>query len=66
MGAAPWPPGFYRCVPVLRLWVVVLAELPKTPETRLLRMFGPPPMQLAVLAELDQDACGLTGEPAVD
>ncbi len=39
--APGWPDGFYCCVPGLRIWVVVLHELPKTPETRLLRMFGP-------------------------
>jgi hypothetical protein len=47
-----WPDGFYCCASGVRMWVVVLAELPKTPETRLLRMFGPPRMQLEVLKEL--------------
>jgi hypothetical protein len=47
-----WPSGFYRCAPGLTTWVVVLAELPKRPETRLLRMFGPAKMQLEVLHEL--------------
>ncbi len=50
--APGWPDGFYCCAPGLRMWVIVLAELPKTPETRLLRMFGPPRMQLEVLQEL--------------
>ncbi len=52
-GGGDWPLGFYFCAPVLRTWVVVLSELPKTSETRLLRMFGPPLMQLEVLAELE-------------
>ncbi len=51
--APDWPRGFYRCAPALTLWVVVLVELPKTPDTRLLRLFGPPEMQLEVLRELD-------------
>ncbi len=52
--APGWPDGFYCCAPGLRMWVVVLHELPKTPETRLLRMFGPPRMQLEVLQELKE------------
>lgn len=48
-----WPPGFYRCAPQLALWVVVLAELPKTAATRALRLFGQPAMQLEVLRELN-------------
>jgi len=48
-----WPPGFYRCAPELSLWVVVLSELPKTAETRALRMFGKSAMQLEVLRELN-------------
>ena len=51
--AMDWPSGFYRCAPGLAMWIVVLAELPATPETRLLRMLGPPSMQLAALRELD-------------
>jgi len=35
------------------MWVVVLAELPMTPETRLLRLLGPAPMQIMALRELD-------------
>ena len=35
------------------MWIVALSELPKTAETRLLRMFGPPAMQLGALRELD-------------
>ena len=50
--AADWPSGFYRCAPALSLWIVVLAELAKTSETRALRMFGQPTMQLEVLREL--------------
>jgi hypothetical protein len=51
--APGWPPGVYRCAPGLALWVVVLSELPKTAETRALRMFGKPAMQLEVLRELN-------------
>jgi hypothetical protein len=51
--AADWPSGFYRCASGLAMWIVVLAELPVTSETRLLRMFGQPSMQLAALRELD-------------
>lgn len=50
---AGWPSGFYRCATGLAMWIVVLAELPVTQETRLLRMFGSPSMQLAALRELD-------------
>ncbi len=38
--AADWPTGFYAAAPGLQLFVVVIAELPKTPETRLLRLLG--------------------------
>jgi len=53
------PPGFYRSVALLGQRVVVLSELPKTAETRLLRLMGPPEMrqevrnELAALAEDD-------------
>ena len=50
---ADWPSGFYRCTPELATWIVVLAELPSTAETRLLRLLGPAPMQLVALRELD-------------
>jgi len=48
-----WPSGFYRCAPELATWVVVLAELPKTADTILLRLLGPATMQLEALRELD-------------
>lgn len=51
--AAGWPSGFYRFAPELATWVVVLAELPKTAETLLLRLLGPATMQLEALRELD-------------
>lgn len=51
--APGWPAGVHRCAPGLSLWIVVLAELPKTSETRALRMFGKPAMQLEVLRELN-------------
>jgi len=53
------PPGFYRSVALLGQRIVVLSELPKTAETRLLRLMGPPEMrqevrnELAALAEDD-------------
>ncbi len=53
------PPGFYRSVALLGQRIVVLSELPKTAETRLLRLMGPPKMrqevrdELAALAEDD-------------
>ncbi len=51
--APDWPPGVYRFPKGLALWVIVLSELPKTAETRALRMFGKPAMQLQVLRELN-------------
>lgn len=51
--APDWPRGVYRCPKGNALWVVVLSELPKTAETRALRMFGKPEMQLEVLRELN-------------
>jgi len=51
--AVDWPSGFYRCAPELATWVVVLAELPKTADTILLRLLGPATMQLEALRELD-------------
>ncbi len=51
--AAGWPSGFYRCAPELVTWIVVLAEVPKTAETLLLRLLGPATMQLEALRELD-------------
>jgi hypothetical protein len=50
---ADWPSGFYRCAPELAMWIVVLAEIPKTAETLLLRLLGPTTMQLEALRELD-------------
>ena len=51
-----WPSGVYGCVPELTTWIIVLAELPKTQATRLLRLLGPPAMQLQVLRELDEQS----------
>ncbi|MFO0580301.1 MAG: hypothetical protein U1A78_40530 [Polyangia bacterium] len=48
-----WPRGFYRCAPELAMWIVVLAEIPKTEDTLLLRLLGPATMQLEALRELD-------------
>ncbi|HMU41640.1 MAG TPA: hypothetical protein PKE31_21710 [Pseudomonadota bacterium] len=51
--AADWPRGFYCCAPELKMWIVVLAELPKTTETLLLRLLGSATMQCEALRELD-------------
>ena len=60
-----WPSGFYRLPLELTTWIVVLAELPKTAETRFLRLLGPATMQLEALRELDE--LPLRGAaPAVD
>lgn len=48
-----WPSGFYCCAPELAMWIVVLAELPKTADTLLLRLLGTATMQLEALRELD-------------
>lgn len=48
-----WPSGFYRCAPELAMWIVVLAEIPKTADTLLLRLLGTATMQLEALRELD-------------
>lgn len=47
-----WPPGFYSSGPLLELWLVVLPELPSTPETRMLRLLGPPKQRLAAMHEV--------------
>ena len=55
VGATPdpeRPPGFYRSLPLLGQRIVVLSELPKTAETRLLRLMGPPEMRQGVRDEL--------------
>lgn len=49
---AGWPPGFYRSVDLLNQWIVVLAELPKTAETRLLRLMGPDEMRQEAIQEI--------------
>ena len=46
------PPGFYRSAPLLGQRIVVLSELPKTAETRLLRLMGPVEMRQEVRDEL--------------
>lgn len=50
--AEGWPPGFHRSGELLEQWIVVLSELPKTAETRLLRLMGPQPMRREVQAEI--------------
>jgi hypothetical protein len=45
-------PGVYEAVPSLLLRVVVLAELPRTRDTLLLRLLGPPPMLHDALEDL--------------
>ncbi len=55
------PPGFYRSGELLELWIVVLSELPKTAETRLLRLLGPQQMRQQVQDEI---AALPEGDPA--
>lgn len=56
--AAPakgWPTGFYRSGEFLEQWIVVLPELETaahSPETRVLRLLGPPKLRQAAMAEL--------------
>ena len=50
--AEGWPAGFYRSSELLNVWLVVLPELPKTAETRLLRLMGPAEMRQAVMLEI--------------
>lgn len=55
LAAAPadgWPQGFYRCVELLGQWIVVLSELPKTAETRLLRLMGTDEMRQEAMREI--------------
>jgi hypothetical protein len=52
-------PGLYRAVPGLAMWVMVLAEVPRTRETLLLRLLGSGRIlreALADLAGLSEDA----------
>lgn len=51
---ADWPSGFYRCAPQLATWIVVMAEVPKTEQTRFLRLLGPPALQLEAMREHDR------------
>jgi hypothetical protein len=58
LGAAPlcaegWPGGFYRSPAACPQCIVVLGELPRNAETRLLRLCGPAEMRLVVLRELE-------------
>ena len=49
------PVGFYRLLaPSLRLYLVVLSELPRERDTLLLRMLGGPALRRQALAELQQ------------
>lgn len=50
--AVSWPRGYYRSGDALRLWVVVLAELPPTRETLLLRLLGNARLRLATAREI--------------
>ncbi len=53
-----FPPGFYRTSELLNQRLVVLSELPKSADTRLLRLMGSPELRqeaLAELAELQED-----------
>ena len=51
-GCAPLRPGLYEAVAGLRMRVVVLAELPRTRDTLLLRMLGAGRLFEAALADL--------------
>jgi len=46
------PTGFYRSVELLEQRIVVLSELPKTAETRLLRLMGPQAMRQEACSEV--------------
>ncbi len=52
--APSWPTGFYRSGEFLEQWIVVLPELEPaaSPETRVLRLLGPPKQRLAAMEEL--------------
>ena len=54
--ATDWPTGFYRSGELLGQWIVVLPELVAegSPETRVLRLLGPPKQRLAAMEELEQ------------
>lgn len=47
-----FPSGFYRTSELLNQRIVVLSELPKTADTRLLRLMGPPEMRQEAKAEI--------------
>ena len=51
--AEDWPRGFYRADGLTPLWIVVLTELPCTPETRVLRLCGTTEMRRVAVAEID-------------
>lgn len=51
--APSWPAGFYCGARALHLFLVVLAELPTAPETRLLRLLGSPKTRRAALREIN-------------
>src|SRR6202022_1038227 len=48
-----WARGFYYLDDETQLWVVVLSELPRTRETLLLRLLGPPRTRRQAEGELD-------------
>lgn len=50
--ATDWTAGFYTGARGLHLWVVVISELPETPETRLLRLLGSPKTRRRALQEI--------------
>lgn len=51
--APGWPTGFYCGGRALHLWLVVIAELPETAETRLLRLLGAPKTRRKALHEIN-------------
>lgn len=52
--ALDWPAGFYCAARALHLWLVVLAELPETAETRLLRLLGAAKTRRRALLEISE------------
>lgn len=48
-----WPPGFYCGARALHLWLVVIAELPETADTRLLRLLGASKTRRKALQEIN-------------
>ena len=53
--AEGWPSGILRAAPALRMFAMVIAELPQTPETLLFRVLGGHrPVRLKAVRELER------------